>query len=88
MSETQKTSHEARGGGRPVSPPAKVFSISWQHVMRLKPGTMLRLKQYTQGTSAPLVVLHNFPSVDSQAHAFVESRHTSRNQDPVPKGSM
>ncbi|CAK9031713.1 Adenylate kinase isoenzyme 1 [Durusdinium trenchii] len=37
-------------------------------------GEIAMLKQYTQGTSAPLVVLHNFPSVDSQAHAFVESR--------------
>eukprot|EP00913_Durusdinium_trenchii_P026721 g25068.t1 len=33
-------------------------------------GEIAMLKQYTQGTSAPLVVLHNFPSVDSQAHAF------------------
>ncbi|CAK9030418.1 Adenylate kinase isoenzyme 1 (AK 1) (ATP-AMP transphosphorylase 1) (ATP:AMP phosphotransferase) (Adenylate monophosphate kinase) (Myokinase) [Durusdinium trenchii] len=36
-------------------------------------GEIAMLKQYTQGTSAPLVVLHNFPSVDSQAHAFVEA---------------
>jgi len=31
------------------------------------------LKQYVQGVSTPLVVLQNFPSVDSQAHAFIEA---------------
>lgn len=34
----------------------------------------LRLKQYVQGVSTPLVVLQNFPSVDSQAHAFIAAR--------------
>lgn len=31
------------------------------------------LKQYIQSVSSPLVVLQNFPSVDSQAHSFLEA---------------
>ena len=34
----------------------------------------LRLQQYVHGVSSPLVVLQNFPSVDSQAHAFIAAR--------------
>lgn len=37
-------------------------------------GAPLRLQQYVQGVSSPLVVLQNFPSVDSQAHAFIAAR--------------
>ena len=36
--------------------------------------TVLRLQQYVKGVSSPLVVLQNFPSVDSQAHAFIAAR--------------
>ena len=34
----------------------------------------LRLKQRVQSLTTSLVVLQNFPTVDSQAHAFVDAR--------------
>ena len=46
-----------------------------------KPLVRPRLKQYAQKITAPLVVLHGFPSVDAQAHAFVDTRAAFRPWD-------
>lgn len=58
-------------GGTMVTMETLMSATGTTEVESSKEVTML--KQYIQGVSSPLVVLQNFPSVDSQAHSFIEA---------------